>query len=132
MLYAMNLTNIIKKHTRITDKSKTLIDLVISSNISKIAQSGTYESGISDHDLIFVTFIMSKPKFPKFQKFLRKPNTTWNVSPGILLVCLMILTIHSGVGTIFWMTLSQNMWKLERWKFVVITNRGWLEKYAKV
>ena len=31
------LTNIIKKHIRITDKSKTLIDLTISSNTSKIA-----------------------------------------------------------------------------------------------
>ena len=60
----MNLTNIIKKHTRITDKSKTLIDLAISSNTSKIAQSGTHETGISDHDLIFATFNMSKPKFP--------------------------------------------------------------------
>ena len=30
MLHAMNLTNIIKKDTRITDKSKTLIDLALS------------------------------------------------------------------------------------------------------
>ena len=64
ILHSVNLSNIITKYTRITDKSKTLIDLAIASDISKVVQSGTYEIGISDHDLIFATFNMFKPKFP--------------------------------------------------------------------
>lgn len=64
ILHSVNLTNIITKYTLITDKSMTMIDLVISSDTSKIVQCGTYETGISDHDLIFATFNMFKPKFP--------------------------------------------------------------------
>ena len=50
-----NLYNIIKSPTRITDCSSTIIDLAITSDPSKVKVSGSYEAGISDHNLIYVT-----------------------------------------------------------------------------
>jgi len=64
ILAAANLTNIIRNHTRITDKSKSLIDLAITADQSKINQRGSFETGISDHDLIFATVNLFKPKAP--------------------------------------------------------------------
>ena len=55
-LAKLALQNVIKDYTRITDKSKTLIDLAITSvNNAKITNSGSYDSAISDHNLIYVT-----------------------------------------------------------------------------
>ena len=58
------LQNVIKDFTRITSNSKTLIDLVITTiNNKKILKSGSYDSAISDHNLIFVTmnFFIDRP-----------------------------------------------------------------------
>ena len=49
-----NLRQIIKDTTRNTDKSKTLIDLILT-NTKDIAASGTLHTFISDHQPIFVT-----------------------------------------------------------------------------
>ena len=53
-----------KDFTRITSNSKTLIDLVITTiNDKKILKSRSYDSAISDHNLIFVTmnFFIDRP-----------------------------------------------------------------------
>ena len=58
------LQNVMKDFTRITSNSKTLIDLVITTiNDKKILKSGSYDSAISDHNLIFVTmnFFIDRP-----------------------------------------------------------------------
>ena len=54
LLAGQNLVNHIKDYTRITDSSKTLIDLAITASQSKVTKSGTFGTGISDHDLIYV------------------------------------------------------------------------------
>jgi len=59
-----NLTNVIKEHTRITDSPKTLIVFAITSNPTKILKNGTYRTGISDHDLIFVAVNLFQKKVP--------------------------------------------------------------------
>lgn len=57
-------SNLIKSPTRITDHSETLIDLAITSNRSKVGKSGSYDAGISDHNLIFVTVKLFKKNAP--------------------------------------------------------------------
>ena len=64
MLAGANLSNVIKNHTRITDHSRTLIDLAITADVSKIKQSGSHGTGISDHDLIYTTINLLKPRIP--------------------------------------------------------------------
>ena len=55
ILYSYDLTNMIKEPTRISDTTKTLIDLIIVKDDSKIYKHGVFEPGISDHKLIFCT-----------------------------------------------------------------------------
>ena len=45
--------NVINEPTRITSSSSSLIDLIITSNLSKINVSGCYDTGISDHKLVY-------------------------------------------------------------------------------
>eukprot|EP00112_Aurelia_sp_Birch-Aquarium-sp1_P018583 Seg4452.4 transcript_id=Seg4452.4/GoldUCD/mRNA.D3Y31 product="hypothetical protein" protein_id=Seg4452.4/GoldUCD/D3Y31 len=56
--------NIIDLPTRITPTSKTLIDLIVTSDTSKVKESGSVDFGISDHHLIYAVFylLQSKPK----------------------------------------------------------------------
>lgn len=63
-LYELNLSNIIKTHTRITNRSKSLIDLALSSDTDKVHHCGTYPLGLSDHDLIYVTIKINKERTP--------------------------------------------------------------------
>ena len=54
VLNSFNMTNIIKKPTRVTETTKTVIDLIITTDKSKVKQSGSYSSGISDHHIVYV------------------------------------------------------------------------------
>lgn len=71
-----NLTNVITNYTRITVTSKTLIDLAITANPEKIAKSGTYSSGLSDHDLIFAIVNLHRKKVPPKLISVRKEILT--------------------------------------------------------
>ena len=42
-----------REPTRVTDKTSTLIDVILASHQDRYATSGTLDLGISDHDLIF-------------------------------------------------------------------------------
>jgi hypothetical protein len=57
-----NLKHIIDKPTRVTENSKTLIDVIILSNPSMVKESGTLDLTISDHYLIQVNLNLRKPK----------------------------------------------------------------------
>ena len=48
ILSSFDLHNVIAQPTRITSSSSTLIDLVITSNTSKIVNSGVFDPGLSD------------------------------------------------------------------------------------
>ena len=66
MLNSFNMTNIIKKPTRVTETTKTIIDLIITTDKSKVKQSGSFSSGISDHHIVYVVLnIFRKPTKPK-------------------------------------------------------------------
>ncbi|KAL9980683.1 hypothetical protein ACROYT_G009301 [Oculina patagonica] len=60
ILCSYGLKNIINSPTRITATSKSLIDLVITSQPSKIQTSGSIDLGISDHHLIFAVFKVAR------------------------------------------------------------------------
>jgi len=72
ILSRFNLKNLIKNHTRITDRSRTLIDLAITPNSAKVISSGSYDTAISDHNLIFLTFnIFVKKAQTKLKNYSR-------------------------------------------------------------
>ena len=56
------LTNVIRNPTRVTNSSKSLLDVILVSHPDRYATSGNLHLGISDHDLIF---IVRKQKLPK-------------------------------------------------------------------
>ena len=49
-----NLTQLIKNHTRITDTSSTILDLIFVTNSDKVFSSGVHSLGLSDHSLIYL------------------------------------------------------------------------------
>ena len=56
ILCSYGLKNIINSPTRITSDSKSLIDLIVTSQSAKVQTSGSSALGISDHHLIFSVF----------------------------------------------------------------------------
>ena len=54
--------NLITEPTRVTEKSKTLLDVILSSHVERFATSGNLSLGISDHDLIYT---IRKCKLPR-------------------------------------------------------------------
>ena len=51
--FSFNLTQIISKPTRVTETSKSTIDLILVNNTHKIVQCDVLDSSISDHNVIF-------------------------------------------------------------------------------
>jgi hypothetical protein len=58
--YNYNLVQLITKPTRITEKSKTLIDLIYCTDPSKICVYGVIHVGISDHSLTYAIWGKNK------------------------------------------------------------------------
>ena len=55
---------IINKPTRITDKSQTLIDLILVKDLNKVKTFGQCDApGVSDHFFIYMAYNVKKPKF---------------------------------------------------------------------
>jgi len=59
-----NLRQLIKDYTRITETTKSKLDLAFVSNVNRIASSGSHSCGLSDHNLIYVVRRNKKPKSP--------------------------------------------------------------------
>ena len=55
------LKNVIKKPTRVAGSSETIIDLIISSEPSKVIKSGSLDPGFSDHKLVYSVINLQKP-----------------------------------------------------------------------
>ena len=106
ILCSYGLKDIINSPTRIISDSKSLIDLIVTSQPAKVQTSGSTDLGISDHHFIFSVFegARSNPKplviSTKKYKKMEKSNLTKILSMflGILWVCLMIVT-SSGTTT---------------------------------
>ena len=59
-----NMQQLINDYTRITDKTKTIIDFVFVSKPEKICLSGVHSLGLSDHNLIYIIRKNKKVKVP--------------------------------------------------------------------
>ena len=62
ILEQYNMKNVVKGPTRITNHSKTLIDLIVTNRKDLVKQKGTCPLGISDHDMTFATLSASIPR----------------------------------------------------------------------
>ena len=56
---------LIKEPTRISDQSKSIIDLIFVSDEAKICDSGVIHMGVSDHNLIYCTWKVCKGQIGK-------------------------------------------------------------------
>ena len=59
-----NMKQLITQPTRVTETSKSLIDIIFTSNPAIIVHSGIVETHISDHFLVFAAFNLRMPKPP--------------------------------------------------------------------
>ena len=67
-----SLTQIIDQPTRITENSRTLIDLMFVKNPEKVVSHGACAvPGVSDHHLIFMAYDIKKPKFKPHKVTIR-------------------------------------------------------------
>ena len=64
----MGILNLLKKPTRVTSTTESLIDHIYTNDRSKISQSGVIESGISDHYITFCTRKILKNPIGKHNK----------------------------------------------------------------
>ena len=64
------LKQLIQSPTRVTCRTLTLIDHILTSAPSKISQKGLINVGVSDHQLIFCTRKMSRIKSGGAYKYL--------------------------------------------------------------
>ena len=74
LLTKYNLTQMIKSLTRTTAATKTIIDHIITNRPESVSKNGVLASGISDHDVIFLTKNMRLPKLKVPPKQLKVRN----------------------------------------------------------
>ena len=60
ILGQFNLKNVINSPTRITHNSMTIIDLILTSDLEKMTNSGTWSNGLSDHHLVYTVVSLKK------------------------------------------------------------------------
>ena len=70
MLYKLNLYQLIKEPTRITPRSKTLIDVIRTNNRDTVTHAGTSLS-IADHHAVSCTINLRKQRMTPFQIYGR-------------------------------------------------------------
>ena len=65
-MITFDMTNVISELTRITADGSSLINVILTSNSSKVKVSGSYDPGISDHKLVYAVINLfrkrSRPK----------------------------------------------------------------------
>ena len=61
---SVNLTQLIKESTRVTETSSTLIDVIMTSSIDLVERSGVLKSHISDHYLVYALLRLKISKPP--------------------------------------------------------------------
>ena len=70
---------IIRRSTRITDQTATLIDHILTNSPDKVSQSGVIDLGLSDHDLIYCTRKTSLPKSHKHNEIFVRSLKRYSV-----------------------------------------------------
>ena len=93
IMNSLGLKNVIRKPTRIDHTSQTLIDVILTSDTSKILSSGAFDPAISDHKLVYAIVKLQrnreKPKIKTVRNYKNidvksfkttLENTPWWVS----------------------------------------------------
>lgn len=81
--HSYNLSQLIKTPTRVTESSKSLLDVILTSNVKQLQKAFVMQRSISDHDLVYVTLGLKKarpkPVFITTRSFKHyKPNAFYN------------------------------------------------------
>ena len=100
----VNVMQLIDKPTRVTETSRSLVDIIMVSDPALAKVSGVLEVTISDHFLVFVDINLKSPKqapltllrVPFVTTKLTSLQPTSSISSGILLT----LGIHLMIGSI--------------------------------
>lgn len=97
------LKNVIKQPKRVTDRTESLIDLSLESNIGKVVEAGNLSTGIADHNLIYTVSNLQK----QHSEYILKTVIDWkrcnvcklkeeNKHRGILAISLKTYMIITG------------------------------------
>ena len=82
----LNLRQIIEKPTRITQHSRTLLDLIITNRVDMIVQSDVTPSSIADHEVISMLVNIRRPKnIPEIRTYRCRKNYSSNTFCNLLL-----------------------------------------------
>ena len=99
-----NLKCLINEPTRITPRSETLIDVVLTSNKKKFFRAGAFNPDISDHHLVYAITRASCPKWvPKttirrnFKKFDAK-----KYNEGISFIPFHVASTFEDIDDVYW------------------------------
>ena len=84
---SFNISQLIKQPTRVTENSKTLIDVFLTSTPNLVAETKVIPVSISDHDLVFASLKLKKSVLNLFISMREVINVT-TVKPS-LKTCLM-------------------------------------------
>ena len=59
-----NLSQLIATSTRVTELSRSLLDVILASQTKQVVKAGVMDSSISDHDMVFAVLYLkvSRPK----------------------------------------------------------------------
>ena len=83
---SLDLKQIIEKPTRITQHSRTLLDLIIANNVDMIVQSDVIPSPIADHEVTSLLINIRKPKNkPVIRTYRCRKNYTQDIFCSLLL-----------------------------------------------
>ena len=94
-----NLKQIISEPTRITQTSRTLIDLIYVNDSPRIVQSGVVHSTLSDHSLTFCIMKCSVPKLPP-RKFEYRSFKNYNTESFVKELSQVPWSVIDGVDYI--------------------------------
>ena len=59
---SFNLSQLITTPTRVTESTTSLLDVVLASDTKQVREANVLQSSISDHDLVYVTLRLKKPR----------------------------------------------------------------------
>ena len=57
-----NLSQLIQTPTRVTESSKSLLDVILASEVKQVQKAEVLQSSVSDHDLVYVTLRLKKAR----------------------------------------------------------------------
>ena len=101
LLQLFKMHNVVKKATRITPKTKFLIDLIVTRKPELVRKTGVLPCGISDHSMIYATLrLVNKRPPPKVTKIRNFKYSTPKNSKPIFNVRLFTFPLHSTITTI--------------------------------